>query len=132
MICGGCGNQNATRTRSGKDWEYCNVCGEVGNSGVSDVFWKPGMEEHGLPDDPKTGKPMVFNSKGEKARYLSANNLVEAGDRMRGAPASILREQGRKENNREVALQALHHVKQMGQDRRREEFNRLRRESGRF
>ena len=84
------------------------------------------MEEHGLPDDPKTGKPLVFSSKGEKARYLRANNLVEAGDRMGGAPATILRDQGPKENNREIALKALAHVKQMGQDRRREEFNRIR------
>lgn len=93
-------------------------------SGV-DVYWKPGMEEHGLPDDPKTGKPRVFGSKGEKAAFLKANGLVEAGDRMRGSHATIFRDQAPKENPREAVMKALSEVGKMGKDFRRQEFLRI-------
>jgi hypothetical protein len=130
MECGNCGNPKAYRTVSGNGWEYCDRCGEVSSVAAPDVFWD-GKEEHGLADDPATGRPRVFGSKGEKARYLRERNLSEAGDRVNGAPPSAASlESGRDRGM--SAEQALRIVSQMGRDVRRQEFNRIMKESGRI
>lgn len=129
MTCGGCGNEKAFKTVSGNGWEYCDRCGDFKSSATVDVFWD-GTAEHGLPDDPKTGQPRVFGSKGEKAAFLRANGLTEAGDRTRGAPTSVL--DNRAPADRGVpAAEALRIVREMGSDRRRQELYRIQKESGR-
>lgn len=129
--CTGCGNPNPYKTVSGNGWEYCDRCGDMPSVGVADVYWD-GSPEHGLADDPKTGQPMVFSSRGEKARYLRDNNLIEAGDKVRGAPPSILNQPQRHEDSRVMAEQALAHVRQMGSDYRRQEYLRIKKQSGRI
>lgn len=128
MNCNGCGNDRAYRVRVGAGWEFCDMCGDIGTVGVADVFWD-GTPEHGLPDDPRTGQPMVFGSKAEKARYLREHGLVEAGDKMHGSHATILRQNQEAPARREEVEAALHYVKQMGADRRRQEFNRILKEN---
>ncbi len=129
MNCGNCGNAKAYKTVSGNGWEYCDRCGEVPSVGLADVYFD-GKEEHGLADDPTTGRARVFGSRGEKARYLKERNLSEAGDTVHGAPPSATS----LENRREYGLsagQAVRLVKQMGADVRRRELNRIMKESGR-
>lgn len=108
--------------------------------GMPDVYWD-GKPEHGLPDDPKTGKPMVFSSKAEKAAYLKANGLVEAGDRVNGSKPNIVQQQAQAEaeyhaksveNDREMARQALAEVRKMGIDYRRQQVLKILKESGRL
>jgi hypothetical protein len=133
MTCSGCGSSTATGLRAGfyknekgerEYFEVCNACGGIGNAYVADVFWD-GSPEHGLADDPKTGQPRVFGSKSEKARYLKENFLEEAGDKIHGAPPSILREQGRREDPKASALAALKQVREMGFDQRRRALNKI-------
>lgn len=126
MECGNCGNQKAYRTISGNGWESCDRCGEVPSVGVADVFWNGG-EEHGLADDPATGRPRVFGSKGEKAAYLRSRNLSEAGDKFHGAPPSVTSAESRQSGL--DAQQAIRLVRSMGADVRRREFNRIMKEA---
>lgn len=130
MTCGNCGNDRAFRFFMGRGFECCDRCAHLSVSGVPDVYWDGGPE-HGLADDPRTGQPRVFASKREKAAYLKAHGLQEAGDRIRGANPSILRQAGPRENPRDDAMKALSHVRQMGADVRRQEMNRILRESRR-
>lgn len=129
MECGSCGNTKAFRTVSGNGWEYCDRCGQVPSVAHADVYFD-GKEEHGLADDPATGRPRVFGSRNEKARYLREHNLSEAGDKVRGAPPSAAQMEGSR-NEGVSAAQAIQYVRQMGSDVRRQEMNRLRREAGR-
>lgn len=129
--CGNCGETAYAKTWSGDGWEYCDRCGDIQVDGVPDVYWDGGPE-HGLADDPRTGQPRVFGSKSEKSRYLKANNLVEAGDKIRGGPLSASIPIQTHDNPREVAAQALAHVKQMGAAYRRQEYQRILKESGRI
>lgn len=132
--CTGCGNPKPYKTVSGRGWEYCDRCGDMPATVIPDVYWD-GTEEHGLADDPKTGKPMVFSSKGEKARYLKEHHLIEAGDKIHGSNPSILREMRDMRDEhvaRETALQALATVRQMGGIARREAIQKILKESGRL
>lgn len=125
--CTGCGNPKPYKTISGQGWEICDKCGDMPGAAIPDVYWD-GTPEHGLADDPKTGKPMVFSSKMEKARYLRDHNLVEAGDRIRGSSPSIMREMSgvREEYSaRQSVEKALAHVRSMGADYRRQEYLRI-------
>lgn len=121
MTCNGCGNPNAYRTFTAGSFEACNSCGNVGKVGMADVYWD-GTPEHGLADDPRTGKPLVFGSKGEKAAYLKSKGLIEAGDKIHGAKPCITERRPQQENSRETALRAIQTVKSMGRDYRREKF----------
>lgn len=134
--CNGCGKigergwwQSTERFPDGRYVEGCQGCSSSYVPTTYDVFWD-GKPEHGLADDPATGRPRVFGSKAEKAAYLKARGLTEAGDRHHGAPASVLNQQQRPETNA-AAMQALKMVREMGADRRRQEFNRIMKESGR-
>lgn len=77
-----------------------------------------------MADDPVTGKPRVFLSKGHKARYLKERGLMEAGDKVRGAFAPAV-DHPQKQDNRALVAEALHQVKQMGRDYRRQEYLRI-------
>lgn len=130
MRCDGCGNEKAYRTFTRWDKylkekiETCDRCGEVASVGVPDVYWD-GKPEHGLADDPLTGKPRVFSSRQEKAAYLKERGLSEAGDRVRGAYVTPGSAQGVDRRDPEIARRALHQVGQMGADVRRQEYYRI-------
>lgn len=129
MTCRGCGNEKAYKTVSGQGWEHCDECGAAPKVGIADVFWD-GKPEHGLADDPKTGRPLVFGSKAEKANYLRARGLSEAGDKFHGAPVMVSHEKP-SEGSREEAARAIQRVRQMGGDVRRQELNRILKEGSR-
>jgi len=78
-----------------------------------------------LADDPNTGKPRVFSSKGEKAAYLKERGLREAGDKVRGAPVMIHQNQNIRTDSKHEVKMALKRVKEMGIDRRRQEYYRI-------
>lgn len=102
---------------------YCRECRSP-KSSVPDVYWD-GKPEHNLADDPNTGQPRVFFSKGEKAAYLKSRGIMEAGDRHHGAPVQMYQNQNRKIDSRNEVQMALRKVKEMGADRRRQEYMRV-------
>lgn len=136
MRCDGCGNEKAYRTFTRWDKylkekiETCDRCGDAPAVTVPDVYWD-GKPEHGLADDPVTGKPRVFASRAEKAAYLKERGLVEAGDRTGGAFRTPGMAEGVDRRDPEIARRALAKVAQMGQDVRRQEYYRILKESGR-
>jgi hypothetical protein len=80
MLCNGCGNDKAYRVDIlGGGEEICDVCGRLPAVWLPDVQVKSGAE-YTLPD--VNGKPPVFTSRREKATFLRAHNLAEAGDKM--------------------------------------------------
>lgn len=127
MVCANCNNKNAYRMRfySG-GIQVCDNCGLAGSSHVYDVYWD-GRPEETLADDPRTGNPRVFASRGEKAAYLRERGLMEAGDKVHGAPVSSL-SVPRRTNSRDEVKMALKQVKEMGIDRRRQEYLRITKE----
>jgi len=108
---------------------YCRECRSP-KSVVHDVYWD-GKPEENLADDPRTGRPIVFSSKGEKAAYLRQRGIVEAGDRVHGAPVS-LSSHNPKLDSRDAVKKALAHVKRMGIDNRRQEYLRIKKEGERY
>lgn len=108
----------------------CRLCRKP-RGGVPDVYWD-GKPEEGLADDPVTGKPRVFGSKGEKAAYLKERGLQEAGDRMNGAPPSILSQAPQRTDSRHEVRMALKKVREMGRDVRRQEYLRITKEGRRY
>src|SRR3990167_10156425 len=103
---------------------FCRDC-RTGKSTAHDVFWD-GKPEENLADDPITGKPRVFSSKGEKAAYLKEKGLVEAGDRVHGAPLEAHKNQEIKRNDsRHEVKMALKKIKEMGIDVRRQEYLKI-------
>ena len=123
-------NEKGERER----YEFCDECGDFGSSGggVADVFWD-GSPEHGLADDPKTGQPITFSSRGEKARYLKEHHLRESGDRVHGSAIHQARssedEGSRRIEARASAERALATVRAMGRDFRRQEYLKVLKES---
>lgn len=109
---------------------FCKECRRP-KAGVPDVFFD-GRPEEGLADDPNTGKPRVFFSKGEKAAYLKERGLMEAGDRYHGSPVEIHKNQNQKTDTRHEVKMALKKVKEMGRDVRRQEYLRICKEGGRY
>lgn len=91
---------------------------------LPDVFWD-GKPEENLADDPRTGKPRVFSGKAEKAAYLKERGLVEAGDRVGGAPFMAHKQPVPKLDSRHEVRMALKKVKEMGRDVRRQEYLRI-------
>lgn len=107
----------------------CTGC-RSGTAFVPDVYFD-GKPEENLADDPATGKPRVFLSKGHKASYLKERGIVEAGDRVHGAPIMSSENQTRKSGSRHEAMMALKRVREMGIDVRRQEFLKIRKEGER-
>jgi len=126
MNCSGCGNNKDIVfwvTDGKEERRYCRGCRSPKNY-VPDVFWD-GKPEVNLADDPNTGKPRVFSSKGEKAAYLKERGLREAGDKVRGAPVMIHQNQNIRTDSKHEVKMALKRVKEMGIDRRRQEYYRI-------
>lgn len=115
MRCNGCGNEKAYKTFAYKDVEFCDRCGSFSSDALPDVYWD-GTPEHGLADDPVTGKPRVFGSKLEKAAYLKSRGLVEGWNQ---------KSSENKQDSMESVKKALSEVSKWGKEYRRQEFNRI-------
>ena len=89
--CDNCGNESATyvviRYENRQRSCACDRCGAGRQRGIPDVYLGSGSGERVEENlaDPKTGKPIPFSTKGEKAAIMKRLNLKEAGDRVRGA-----------------------------------------------
>lgn len=102
-----------------------------GRASFPDVFWD-GKPEENLADDPRTGKPRVFHSKGQKSAYLKEKGIMEAGDKYHGAPVQISQNQLRKAvDGRHEVQMAIKKVKEMGKDQRHQEYLKIIREGQR-
>jgi hypothetical protein len=131
FFCNGCGQNKDFRDcrlwivpEKGTMLRYCKICRTV-RASVPDVYWDAKPEEN-LADDPRTERPRVFSSKGEKAAYLKSRGLMEAGDRVHGAPVSFMHNQNRKVVDSKAEVQAaLQKVKKMSPDYRRQEFLKI-------
>ena len=109
---------------------FCRSCRKP-TAAAPDVFWD-GKPEENLADDPNTGKARVFSSKSEKAAYLKERGIMEAGDRVHGAPVMIHQNQNRKTDSRPQVQEAIRRAMQMSPDRRRQEFLKIRKEGQRY
>jgi len=84
MVCSGCGNKEAYRTRSiasmGGVIEVCNECGglRASDTSVPDLYLgsKGGEQTCENICDPKTGEPVPFSSKREKKAVMDKLNLT--------------------------------------------------------
>lgn len=94
--------------------------------GIPDVYWD-GKPEIDLADDPVTGKPRVFSSKSEKARYLKEHNIVQVDARVHGAPLSTTNApQGTDPaKSREEVRKTVAEVRKMGIDYRRQQYLKI-------
>lgn len=104
---------------------FCRFCCDA-KASVPDVFFD-GKPEINLADGPD-GKPITFSSKHEKARYLKERGIMEAGDKVRGSYPSVANNPQRVDM-KDAARKALARVRQMGQDVRRQEFLRIKKEA---
>lgn len=115
-----------TTTKEGKgpNLRFCRTCRTVRVS-FPDVYFD-GKPEENLADDPRTGKPRIFGSRGEKLAYLKSKGIMEAGDNYHGAPIQFSQNQNRKvvDSKTEVQL-ALKRVKEMGKDQRHQEYLKI-------
>lgn len=141
MKCAGCGNDKAYRQvvwhekdEDGKlhMFECCDRCdgsNKTWSNLEPDVYCVPGVPEDNLPDDPRTGKPPVFNSKREMSAFLKERGLVQVRDKEHGAmalpPGFGGNEQPRVDRNskswHESRMQ-VKHLRDMGIDVRRQAF----------
>lgn len=101
---------------------FCRHC-KSGTVEFADVYWD-GKPEINLADDPLTGQPRVFLSKGQKASYLKERGLREAGDRIHGAPIEMTKVE-RKYDSRHDVKMAIKQVKEMGKDVRRQAYLKI-------
>lgn len=120
--CETCGEKYPSRRQfinETKTW-ICDRCGVSSSPSFPDVYWD-GKPEINLADGPD-GKPRVFLSKREKAAYLRERGIMEAGDRVGGAPFQYKREDPSVLKQRRIAefREAERKVKQMGQDQKRQ------------
>lgn len=135
FICNGCDKEQTNFARgviSAKGAEYMRFCSSCikPRVGVPDVYWD-GKPEENLADDPATGKPRVFASPGEKASYLKSRGIMEAGDRVHGAPPETWKNGTQRTNSRHEVQMALKKVREMGRDNRRQEFLKITKENQR-
>lgn len=137
FLCNGCNRdihfdhlQRAVITKENEFVRYCRACCSP-KTYVPDVYWD-GKPEENLADDPRTGKPIVFSSKGEKAAYLKSRGIAEAGDRVHGAPVELHRNQERKVDSEHEVKMALKHVREMGRDVRRQAYLKILKEGRRY
>ncbi len=104
---------------------YCRECRRP-RAAVPDVYFD-GKPEENLADGPD-GKPRVFASRGEKAAYLQSRGIMEAGDRVHGAPVEIAKNQERRIDSRHEVQMALKKVREMGSFNRRQEYLKITKE----
>lgn len=102
---------------------FCKEC-RTPSPQMPDVFFD-GKPEENLADDPHTGKPRVFFSRGQKAEYLKSRGLMEAGDRVHGAPLTFHDKKPARVDAKHEVQMALKKVRDMGSDRRRQEYLRI-------
>lgn len=90
MKCAGCQNDRAYRVvtiyRDGQLLDSCDRCAALEPSTIHDVYW-PGHAHYNSQLVDKFGKPILITSKAHKAQILKEKGLIEAGDRVRGAPS---------------------------------------------
>jgi len=135
FFCNGCEQEKddedmvyVSTINFGKDLiRFCKGCRNVSVS-FPDVYWD-GKPEENLADDPLTGRPRVFSSKGEKAAYLKEKGLREAGDRVNGSYI-LNKHVPRETNDRHEVRTALKKVRDMGIDVRRQAFLKLMKQAG--
>lgn len=124
MICNGCGNTKAYRCTSwhenGMMLECCDRCGTAKSVAMDDVFWD-GKPEINLADDPVTGKPPVFGSRQEKARYLKKRGLVQVDGRNHGG-LGYGQQSGAVDDWRPKIRETRKMVESMGRDVRRQKI----------
>lgn len=101
----------------------CRIC-RAPRVYVPDVYWD-GKPEENLANDSITGQPRVFSCKSEKAAYLKERGLMEAGDKVHGAPVQLHQNQNRKQDTRPQVQEALRKVMQMSPDYRHQEYLRI-------
>jgi len=136
FFCNGCNrdthwdNLKRVVASDKKIQRFCKMCCNP-KSYVPDVYWD-GKPEENLADDPRTGKPRIFSSKGEKSAYLKSRGIAEAGDRIHGAPIEIHKNQERNVDSRHEIKMALKQVKEMGQDVRRQAYLKVLKEGRRY
>ena len=95
MHCNTCGSDKAARIRMGIDsktgklWELCDICGQVPSVWLPDVFLGNGggVQTDENLCDPKTGVPIPFSTKREKAELMRKLNVRQAdcAERQHGA-----------------------------------------------
>lgn len=139
FVCDSCGKNRDFMTEYGiavitahQEYKrYCRIC-RAPQSAVPDVYWD-GKPEENLADDPNTGKPRIFASKREKAEYLRSRGIMEAGDRVHGAPIMVSKSQEIKpHDSRHEVMMALKRVKEMGRDVRRQEYLKIKKEGQQY
>jgi hypothetical protein len=128
-----CGNENAVYWfKIYPDEEWCDQCGSRMAVTIPDVYvdYKP---ELNLPDDPRTGKPPVFTSRQEKAKFLKEHHLVEVKDKEHGGPSlpSCEQPQNREQNIHGIRM-ILKNIREMGRDVRRQQFLKVLKTNGRI
>ena len=89
MVCNGCGNSNATIwqlivTKKYGRQEKCDKCGIVSSPVHSDVYWGGQHTNPNITDE--HGTPIFLESREHKARIMREKGIIEAGDKVHGAP----------------------------------------------
>lgn len=86
MHCNTCNSNLAARVRmgidskTGKTWELCDICGKIPAVWLPDVFLggQGGIQTDESLCDPKTNKPIPFQTKREKAAIMRMLNIRQA------------------------------------------------------
>lgn len=88
--CDGCGSDKAHKVRTKihpdtlEKLEWCNECSDIGSGGVGipDVYIgsKGGLQTDMNLHDPKTGRPIPFSTKREKAAIMKQLGLKQANN----------------------------------------------------
>lgn len=86
MKCNNCGSTVAARVKMGIDkttgklWEVCDICGKIPPVWLPDVFLgsKGGVQTDENLCNPKTGQPIPFQTKREKAAIMRMLNVRQA------------------------------------------------------
>jgi len=90
MKCENCGNQSAHIWRvtyiGNERIERCNGCSDIKAAANPDVWYGYGSGTHTEENiaDPKTGQPIPFSSKREKADAMRRAGVREVGDKVKG------------------------------------------------
>lgn len=87
MICRNCGEAShhiSTKiSDAGMPMDTCTNCGDVGNSGLPDVYW-PGYTHKNDNICDMMGKPIELTSRRHKAQVMKEKGLRESGDPYHG------------------------------------------------
>ena len=104
MVCEGCGFKYAARVRkwvdeaTGNVITACDECGKVPSVWLPDAYLggRGGTRTSEHLADPKTGKPIPYSSKREKAAVMRMLGVREAGDAKHGSKNANYRAKTRK------------------------------------